>query len=261
MTPQTITTKQKEILALLYRFRFLNRTQIQTFLNHKDPKRINEWLKDLRIKEYVERIYDKDSRENTKPSVYYIGLNGIRYLKTLEFPGDQLKKLYRENERSESFIDQSLYVADICLDLGQKEEAIFIIITDSEYMSPDSPYYFLHENELDPNLVLEKEIKSGKKHLKKYYMLTVFEPTLPRYSIRKQIRSYFDFYFSNIWEENTKEDFPTLLFVCPSLSVLIFAKIFTKKLLDEYNDTDLQIKFTTKQEAVKIGIDSNIWES
>ena len=35
-----ITTKQEEILALLYRYRFLNRIQIQTLMHHKDHKTI-----------------------------------------------------------------------------------------------------------------------------------------------------------------------------------------------------------------------------
>lgn len=42
-----ITYKQKTILGLLYTHRFLTRIQIQTFLNHKDKKTINLWLKDL----------------------------------------------------------------------------------------------------------------------------------------------------------------------------------------------------------------------
>ena len=51
MTIPYIAAKQQEIPKLIYKFRFLNRIQIQTLLNHKDKRRINSWLKDLSEKE------------------------------------------------------------------------------------------------------------------------------------------------------------------------------------------------------------------
>ncbi|HEU4965914.1 MAG TPA: hypothetical protein VFT53_00345, partial [Candidatus Saccharimonadales bacterium] len=52
-----ITAKQVAILELIYRFRFVNRIQIQALMHHRDYRRINAWLKDLREKQYVEWIY------------------------------------------------------------------------------------------------------------------------------------------------------------------------------------------------------------
>ena len=78
-----ITKKQQVILKLLYRFRFLNRIQIQALMRHKDPKTINLWLRDLRAKGYVEWIYSTHFAEKTKPAVYYLGLNGVRCLRKL----------------------------------------------------------------------------------------------------------------------------------------------------------------------------------
>src|SRR5258708_20997867 len=78
-----ITQQQQRILILLYRFRFLNRLHIQKFLHHKDKKTINVWLKDLKEKEYICRIYDDETfGENTKLAVYYIDIQGISFLKT-----------------------------------------------------------------------------------------------------------------------------------------------------------------------------------
>lgn len=62
-----ITMRQKEILDLLYKHRFLNRIQIQALLGHKDYKNVNLWLKDLREKQYVEWIYSTHFAEKTKP--------------------------------------------------------------------------------------------------------------------------------------------------------------------------------------------------
>jgi len=45
-----ITPQQQQILSLLYHFRFLDRSQIQKFMNHKNHKRILLWLNDLNEK-------------------------------------------------------------------------------------------------------------------------------------------------------------------------------------------------------------------
>ncbi|PIP30328.1 hypothetical protein COZ22_02660 [bacterium (Candidatus Howlettbacteria) CG_4_10_14_3_um_filter_37_10] len=112
-----ITKKQQEILILLYRFRFLNRIQIQAFLKHKNKKTINVWLNDLREKEYVERIYSNTFGENTKPAIYYLSLNGIRFLKTTDIEPEALKKFYYERIRTETFIERSILLGDIYLEL------------------------------------------------------------------------------------------------------------------------------------------------
>src|SRR3990167_796735 len=101
-----ITQKQKEIINLLYTHRFLTRIQIQALLKHKDKKTINLWLKDLRAKEYINWIYNKDHfAEKTKPAIYYLGINGLRHLQSIDFHSSQeIRKRYRENERSQTFI-------------------------------------------------------------------------------------------------------------------------------------------------------------
>lgn len=262
MKTTNITNKEKEILKLLYQFRFLNRIQIQAFLKHKNKKRINEWLKDLTEKEYLNRIYSNKFGENTKPAIYYIGINGIRFLKTSnDCLIERVRKLYRDKDRSSQFMVKSMLLADIYLHLRDKsdDETIFTIVTESDLISPDCPYNFILD-EINPDLVFQKETKNKNKSLKKYYLLETIDETLPRHSIRKRIKNYFDFYYSTSWESNTQESFPTLLFICPTLAMLIYAKRFTKKLLSDYEDIDLNIQFAIQQEAKEVGITSEIWE-
>lgn len=112
----SITNKQKEIILLLYRFRFLNRIQIQTLLKNKDHRNINIWLKDLTQKKYVTRIYEKSSQINV-PARYYISTNGIQYLKSTGIDKSLLNKFHQEKRRSSEFIETSIMVADIYLKL------------------------------------------------------------------------------------------------------------------------------------------------
>lgn len=55
MAKKLLTKIQQTILTLLFTFRFINSKQIQQFLQHKDHKRINSWLKDLEEKGYIVR--------------------------------------------------------------------------------------------------------------------------------------------------------------------------------------------------------------
>ncbi len=131
-----ITPKQLEILHLLYRFRFLNRHHIQSFLNHKDPKRINEWLKDLTSKKIIGRIYSKKLGENIQPAIYYLSSKSHQILKgQVSIDNRMLKRVYRERLRSRKLIDHHLLVADIHFFLqaqakDNKQELHFFTKTD-----------------------------------------------------------------------------------------------------------------------------------
>jgi hypothetical protein len=117
-------------------------------MNHKDDRRINAWLKDLRGKEYIEWIYSTDFIEKTKPAIYYLNLNGIRCLKqTDDFPIGELRKRYKENSRSRTYIDHCLLIADCCITLrDQCQSGIsFTTTTQTDYTDPASDFDFLTE--------------------------------------------------------------------------------------------------------------------
>ena len=263
MTIPYITPTQQKIPQQIYRFRFLDRKQIQKILNHKHHKRIIDWLNDLVEKEYLEKVSKYNTFEaRTKPTIYRIGINGIRFLKTLEGCSEEIiKKLYKDKNRSEAFISASQFLADIYLDLKsqRKDNVSYEIITNSDFVSADSSFHFL--TELNPNLIY-KEIKEHKKRkTSKYFLVEIFETTLPRFSIRKRMRTYLEFYLSNQWEDNINIPFPILKFICPTKADLIYTKRYAKKLLEEnQNPTDLHVQFATVGEIQKQGFTSTPWE-
>ena len=98
------TTKQNEIIDMVWKFRFINRHQVQKFFKYKDPRRLNEWFRDLVSKGYLGRKYSNKLLENTKPAIYHTGINGIRFLKTQnDYSMDVIQKLYRDGKREEPF--------------------------------------------------------------------------------------------------------------------------------------------------------------
>lgn len=258
MTLPKITNKQTEILTLVYQFRFLNRAQIQQLLNHKDPKTINTWLKDLTEKQYLNRIYSNTIGANTKPAIYYAGINAIRYYKSLNHDNtNYLKKLYRDNERSQSFIDEEIFLANICLnllDINDQGKIKYSYETAAGVTS--NPLYSFMED-LSPQLIFTKESKKESKQ----YILVQLDSVSPKYMIKKRMKNYIEFFFTNEWEENIGRPFPTILFACQTLTLMIFAKRTMKKLLDDYqNPGEFEAWFAINDEIRKHGISAEIWE-
>jgi hypothetical protein len=278
MTLSKITTKQQDIVKLLYKHRFLNRIQIQTLMGHKDYKTINVWLKDLRENHYLEWIYDaNDFANKTKPAIYHIGLNGIRYLKTLDWHSiEELRKRYRESTRSQTFIDRCLLLADCCITLEQaRNEAEFpqtwyFYETEVDYLD-GSYYHFLADSELiRPHLCFSKEKYEGGGgdiQTTASYLLEVFDCTMPRYRIKKRLSNYVQYLEEGEWEDETEDNNPpTILLVCPTITDLIYAKRRTRGLIAniwEYDDEErknIHIRFATADKLKEHGVIAKIWE-
>jgi hypothetical protein len=268
-----LTIKQREILNLLYQYRFLNRIQIQAFLKHKDYKTINLWLKDLRENHYIEWIYSTHFAEKTKPAIYYLGINAIRHFKALDYDESELRKRYREAERSQTYIDRCTWLADCCLELDKARgeetndvdywfEYWYFYETEADYQA-DSYFHFLSESDLRPHLCFSKEIWEGfgEPYSGETYMLHIFDPTLPRYHMKKRLSDYVTYLDDDVdeWQEQTDtEKSPIVLFVCPRTSGLIYAKRHMSGLLAniwDYEDEDRpHVRFTTAEKLKQHGL-------
>jgi Replication-relaxation len=276
MTLPKITNKQQEILRLLYRYRYLDRIQIQQLMGHKDKRRVIAWLKDLRDKGYVEWIYSTNFIEKSKPAIYYQGLNGIRYLKTVQsdddgtisslYPLEEVRKRYRDGQRSRTFIDHCLLVADCCIELEaantkQPSKVRYKYLAEADYLDPDSDYHFLAEHEkLRPDLCIIKQ----KGQVTTNYLLEVIDATLPLYRLKFRLKAYVDYLSSYEWE--SEEPQPIILLVFPNLNDLIYAKRRIKKLLlDEYDEAeeipeDIHLRLCTTEKLREHGITSDVWD-
>lgn len=260
MTLPKITPRQQDILKLIYKHRFLDRAQIQALLQNKDAKNIKEWLTDLREKEYLNWIYSTDYHGRTKPAIYFIGLNGIKYLKTQDDCTPELvRRLYREKSRSDSFRASCLLLGDCAVGLNapRSDGATYDYATLSDFAKPASPLHVLAGNNCQ--LFFTKYTAEGE--LIARFMLQVIDSTLPLYRARKRIRDCISFYTSGDWESATGTAFPAALFVCPSLDVLISLKRYTRYLLKQADGPEgLHIRFTTMEKLQEQGVTAGIWE-
>jgi hypothetical protein len=242
-------------------------------MGHKDYKRINAWLADLRDNHYVEWIYSTDFLEKSKPGIYYLGLNGIRWLKEYQdHPIEEFRKRYRESSRSQGFIDQCMLVADCCIAMNKKRadssqtgknKVHYSYTIQADYADPDNGYHFLSESELiHPQLCYEKMVETEDDVEATTYLLEIIEATMPRYRVRKRLKNYIEYLEDGEWQDSTDEDEPNpvAMFACPSLADMIYCKRATKRLIEEKWDEDIRLWFTTTEKIKAQGMTGKIWE-
>lgn len=188
MIQTQITKKQKEILSLLYTFRFLNRKHIQTIFNHKTYTRINRWLKDLTEKNYTGRIFKRSWTENSVPSRYYLDKAGIRYLRSLpDIHKPDLIKLYKDKKRSPEFIDRCLFIADMYLQflkLPRDNNTTHEFFTQSDF----APNTLMRD--LKPDFV----IRTAKRNKESYLVYQLILEGMPRFTAFKRMEYIVQFF-------------------------------------------------------------------
>jgi len=198
-----LTDKEKQIINNLYKFRFLTIKHFQKILKHKNHHRINEWLKSLEEKQCVKKIdYPNDV---TKPSIFCLDTKARLILKEgKNINKNFLKNLYKEKNVSEKFIGHFLSLVDIFLLLESKKE------------NPSINYFAKHQLKnfkYFPDELPDSYISSKKGDKVSRYFLHLFESYTPNWSIRKIVKNYISYFDNNNWQDNTKSNFPTILFV------------------------------------------------
>lgn len=249
-----ITTKQKEILLLLYKFRFLTTNHFVKLFNHKDPHRIKEWLSDLIEKDCIRRNYDRKSfGDNTKPAVYYLAPKARLVLKKeKELDFSELEYIYKEKKRTKKFIDHSLFLADVYLFLlsqkSAKEEIKFF--TKGE----------LHRYEYFPDPMPDAFISAKGDDKTRRYFLDVFDDFVPPFVLRKRVRMYLEYVEKPDWDEKTSyTTFPSILFICSNEQAKRHVYKYTKALFEKTYEDKLKLFLTTKA-RIEVGEKNNIWQ-
>ncbi len=252
-----LTNKQQEILTLLYRFRFLNRIQLQELLNHAYHNRINAWLRNLLENEYIKTYHTTGYSNNTLPRVYSLGIAGITWLKKQKgYSTNQLKNLYREDVRSYAFVKRCVFLADMYLDLLKQniKDTTFSPFTKSD-LSHQS-FFIRFSNGCIPDLYIHKQQET----IATEYLIELIDENVPRYKIRKKLRAYISLYFSNNWENAMKTPFPHILIICPTAELYRYIKAYIRSVLKEHDAKDLTFRLANSNDVSVQGVTAEIWE-
>lgn len=253
--------KQSEIVDLVYKFRFINRHQIQRALHHKGPRRINSWLKQLTDWEVLGRIYSNKLLENTKPAIYYLSNKGISIIKDKKgFSINEVKKFYEDKKRSQTFIDHCITIAELFTGLKtyENESRAYEIFTKEQLIK------HTYLNELKPDGYIEiykKRTKQSKeKEIYTRFFVDLFDAGVPRYAIRYRINQYINYHQEETWKEFINE-FPSIALIFPTKQKQGQFTKYIRKQLDEGMFTQgMTFMLTTYAQAMEHGLTNGIWQ-
>lgn len=251
MPSSLLRPQQLAILQLLYRFRFLNRPQIQRLLNHKHHSRMLIWLKELVSNEYIKRYYEK--KITSEPAVYSIAPKGRKYLRKhrdeTKARDDVLRRVWREGKFSQEFRDKCLMVAEVYISLRH------------QFDHPDRGLKFLTSAELRGFSHLIEPLpdayfitREGPRKKLRPYFLDVFGEIPPRI-MRSRVNKYIEYNDMEEWQENFKLPFPRIILVCPNKRLLIHLHRYIKSKMEQsYFTVDLEFYLTTNESVIISGL-------
>ncbi len=244
MDSQLLPTAQQDILRYLYRFRFLNSSQLQRLLNHNNIRLTNYHLKNLITYNYIGKHYSRSLGLANQPAVYYLSSGSIKVLSdSPDFDKRALKRIYREKIRSQQFIIHSSFIAEYFLYLraeSTKTKHMLHFFTKTDLLAHP---YLIHPL---PDAYFARVDNTGNT---KRYIVEVVEDSSPRFAIRKRVEQYCDYIDDGKFTEVTGHDFPILLFICPGVASMIYLKKHISRIYEETSLDQIEIFIATKEGA------------
>ena len=246
---ERLKSNLEEIIILIYRFRYLNRPQIQKLLNHKSRSSTLDPLNYLSEQKYLKQYYNPKFPD--EPSYYSLGTVGRKYL--IKFQNELsdinisvLDRVWREGTYTPAFKNHMMFLGFVYISLIElvkntdngQGKLRFFTQTDlkgvEHLINPEPEAYFSIEDK-------NKNVKS--------YFLEMIDEHAKWENTQKTIRKYFKYFKKNTWQENMKIEFPEIIIICPDyqsrngLNKFISRQFKTHQLeLSFYLTTKIEIK-------------------
>lgn len=231
------TSQQEEIINLTFQFRYLLVRQFMILLNHKDPRRIREWLTDLVSKKYLAKIINE---EISKGYIYCLDQKAGHILKKDEsISSDVLGRIYKEKTREAPFIKRHIFIADI-----------FLYFLSRKHKNEELNFFTARELKSygyfpDPRPSAYIETIEGKEVNR--YFLEYFDNYSIHRVVRNRLQYYLNYCQSGDWEANaTDAPIPTLLFVLPTEKFKKHIQIYARAVFEKNISEDIDFFLATE---------------
>lgn len=230
-----LNQEQVAVLNLLYTFRFASNDHIARYQKKPNSKHVQKRLKILEDQEYIAKRYDKSYKLKGKPAAYYLLPNGARALIGL---GDRdenepinIKRIYKDKDVSEGFIQQSLNILSAYLTLSALYGNKLDFFTKSDLKYEQFEFY--------PQPLPDAHVRISTKGGDKNFFLDIFEDSQPFFVLIRRIKKYLEYAGSGEWPE---EPLPTILIIVENKSV---HKRLRKRIAKELRDSYEEVSFAT----------------
>lgn len=260
--------EQHDIMELVYKFRFINRKQIQRILGYKVPKSINPWLKDLVEHKYLGRIYSRNKLlENTKPAIYYLDNKGVQWVEVnhYEMQPKKVKRFYQDKHASQRFIDHCIALAEIYAQwlpfkTAREKKKEDRNIVDQYYFSTITEMWYDEDSEyIRPDAHAERWVGEDIQS----HSVELIEDYVPMYALRYKIDKYIE-YVSNTddWDVHcgSSDCFKVKMILPTQQKFRRIGKYIQKRLNESYDVDKLVFLLTTHQQVKAKGLEGAIWQ-
>jgi len=245
-----ITTKQTDLLNYLYKFYFLNTNQLQKLLNHKKPQRIQQWLKDLKDKNYIDKYDFKGNKfkERSEPATYYLTkLARLKLKDNNKYDLVILDRTYRTKSLTPGFVTNCLFLADIYLNLLSQmkkgEKLHFSTVANLQ------GFDYLPKPLLDAYIA----IKTSKKTSRSFLIL--LRAKISWKILDQRMINYVQYSYANRWTDYSSDPLPTFLIICPNETT---KRHLYKTIENESPNTPFYL--ATKEIIQKSGFKGDMWQ-
>lgn len=242
-----ISSRKRDILLLLYRFRFLHSKQLQFLLSQKAHSRMRIWLTELKELGFIGSMYIPTTIQGRLPTIYYLEKNGLSCIRSIETNRSFTRMLWRDNIPRFSLLQHSLAAADLSIAIAKhcKETKIFYSLHTKAELSTITNHPFIQ-----PDLFL--------KLTQKAYFLELDRETESEYKIGIKIKNYLRFYSGNSWHNFQKSLYPGIIFVSLSPHRQMILQELCEQILKQEGCPPVVIKFTTMNQIEKQGLREGI---
>jgi hypothetical protein len=203
----SLTTKEQAVIELIYRFRFLDSSQVQLLLGHKSRSRVKVWLARLSNDGYLQRHYQRTWGKNRNPTIYFLDKKGASFISNnFRVTNPHIKHLQYEERISLVTANHFLSCANFYLKLRSFSRSEGHKL---EYYTETDIYRSLHHKLLKPSAYFLHQTGG---ETRSYFLIADLE-TASRSTIRKKISRYLNYYQNGYWKNDFNE-FPKVLIVC-----------------------------------------------
>lgn len=194
-----LNADQLQILEILSRYRYTTSSQIAQLQGKKSSEFVHKRLNILLNQEYIGRRYDSSFKLLGKPAAYYLTPKGARLLNNVLDTNLSVRTLYKDNTRSDGFIDHCI-----------NKLGLYLKLTAGDAL----PVKFFTSFELKAFSYMPKPLPDAYLRIKdKHYFLELYDTSKEFYPNLKNLKKYVAYEESDVWTK-TGSDFPIVLVVC-----------------------------------------------
>lgn len=250
--PYSLRKKQVHTLILTYKFRFITSSLLADFRSISQ-KNSNKSLKILLEHGYLDKNFEKSYIIEGKGPRYYLTRKSITYLReTTSIDPRALRVMYKNGALSTTFIEHSLEVMKVYLQLRTLYPGDFETFTKIEL------YPFASLPPSRPDLYL-RGVSTNKGNVQEYMLDIVSND--PFFVIKKRINRFIEHYDSEVWLNEDRSRYPTILLVCPDNTLQDKVRGYVQRLLSATGIDEVTFLTTTNELLNKSSVnDKAIWQ-